>query len=121
MTKKHEDISGRIIKVGDYVIYAALWSRSATLKYGRVLYLTWGSNGLESNVCKIQIVSVDRSWDDSWELQGSGYYGFGPKPDIKDTKVQTLGFLDRTLVVTKTQIPESARKFLDAAYAARSK
>ncbi len=116
--KKHEDLAGNPIKVGDYVAYAALWSRSATLKYGRVLALTETkvpSYGSEK-APKVQVVTVDRSWDDSWEIQGGGW----ENKDPAKAKLVTLGFVDRMLVVTKAQIPDDARKLLDAAYKAKT-
>jgi hypothetical protein len=114
--KKHEDLAGNAITQGDYVVYAALWSRSATLKYGRVTKLVTEAkdwDGKKKPVTKVQVVSVDRTFKDDWELQGGGW---NDKDDPEKCKLQTLGFLDRMLVVTKTQVPEAARALLDVAY-----
>lgn len=118
-TPKHVDLAGNAIHVGDYVVYAALWSRSATLKYGRVVKLVniYGEpTGAE--YYKVQVVSVDRSYDDKWELQGAGW---GEKHDVTKTKIQTLGFLGRMIVVGNAQVPTEARKLLDAAYKVKAK
>ena len=116
--KKHEDIAGNPIKEGDYVLYAALWSRSATLKYGRVIKLTMAKSPdwRGESPPKVQVVTVDRGWDDKWEIQGGGW----ENKDPEKAKLVTLGFVDRMMVVTKAQIPEDARKLLDAAYKVKS-
>lgn len=114
---KYVDIAGDPIEVGDYIVYAALWSRSATLKYGRVVKLVEKKDEYSNKVShKAQVVSVDRSWDDKWELQGGGW----SKKPIEKYQVQTLGFLDRMLVVRKEQVPDEARELLDTAYKAKT-
>ena len=120
--KKHEDLAGNDIKAGDYVAYAALWSRSATLKFGRVTSLVIGKMGYpETTIPKIQVVSVDRTWNDTWELQGVPWQEKSDgKYNFEKSKVQTLGFLDRMLVVDKSMVPAEARKLLDAAYKAKA-
>ena len=40
--------------------------------------------------------------------------------DPEKVKLVTLGFVDRMLVVTKAQIPDDAKKLLDAAYKVKS-
>ena len=43
---EHRDLTGREVRVGDFIVYAALWDRSATLRFGRVAALKertgWG-------------------------------------------------------------------------------
>lgn len=99
----HEDIAGMPICVGDYIIYAALWDRSATLKYGKVTRLAERDESWRSGSDKkltLRLRSVDRDWDGKWELQRGG-------------KETTLGFLDRLMVVLPAQVPEEARSLLD--------
>jgi hypothetical protein len=99
---KHIDIAGQPILVGSLIAYAALWSRSATLKYGRVTRLeerepsSWG-NG--QPIPTVRAVSVDRSFGDKWELQNKG-------------REVSLGFVDRMLVVNGGQVPEEAFRLL---------
>lgn len=113
--KSWQDIAGTPILDGDYVVYAALWSRSA-LKYGRIVGLTLDkATGKNPHV---QLVTVDRAWDDVWELQGGGWK---ERNDPDKCRVQTLMFLDRMLVVTADRVPEEVKKLLDKAYAAKAK
>lgn len=104
----YKDLSGREIAIGDYICYAALWSRSAHLKYGRVLTL--------KNE-KVGCVAVDRSWKNTWLLDGVVRWDGGP---LRPARVNTLSFLDRLLVVTCDQLPDEARILLDEAYEQRS-
>lgn len=101
MTK---DINGTSILSGDYVLYAALWDRSATLKYGRVTIIKkreakWRGD----SVVAVQVVSVDRDFDRNWELQAKG-------------RPVSLGFPDRMVVVPEKSVPKEAREILDAAW-----
>ncbi len=110
---KHQDINGHDIQPGDYVAYAALWDRSATLKYGIVVKLKerkpkWYKNTGNPPEPTVGVVSVDRTtkWEAgvclgvTWELQAKG-------------REVTLGFLDRMLVVDEISVPETVRRILD--------
>ena len=101
----HKDIAGRDIKVGDYIIYAALWDRSATLKYGKVTGLAerdgaWCYNAEPRKTPTVKIYSADRDFNGKWELQKKGH-------------VVTLGYLDRLSVIEPHQVPADAKKLLD--------
>lgn len=109
----HKDIGEQNIKPGAFVIYAALWDRCATLKYGIVTRLAsredW-RRGEKVDVPTIRVLSVDRStrhhqgtWTVHWELQ-------------KEGKEMALGFLDRLLVVPENVVPDEALKLLKDAY-----
>lgn len=114
MSVKHKDINGHDIKPGNYVLYAALWDRSATLKYGIVVKLKkrekrWSFNDHEDDEPTVGVISVDRtykSYDNGqptgliWGLQAKG-------------KEVTLGFLDRLCVVHEESVPKAVRKILD--------
>lgn len=103
MSLSYKDIAGQVIKPGDTVLYASLWDRSATLKYGRVTRLCGredqGLYGKRKEVPTIRVVTVDRDWDGKWEIQKKG------------TEV-TLMFLDRMLVVFPAQVPAEVVRLL---------
>jgi hypothetical protein len=115
---KHVDLAGQEIKPGCIVAYAALWDRSATLKYGLVTRLSsrtesafveYGHAYAKRVVPTIRVVTVDRKMDvkrdqivHRWELQ-------------KDGKEVALGWLDRMLVVPRSMVPEVVLQLFDAA------
>lgn len=104
--KNHYDIADNEIKPGDFVIYAALWSRTAALKYGIVTRLAEREDGaLYDRDAKytIRVLSVDRDHDDKWEIQ-------------KEGKEMALGFLSRLLVVPSELVPTQAKAILRKAY-----
>jgi hypothetical protein len=98
---EHRDAAGSQIEVGDLICYAALWSRSATLRFGRVLSLNERAPSWPDidPTPTIRAVTVDRGWKGEWELQKSG----GPV---------ALGFLDRLLVVPPECVPDGALALL---------
>lgn len=98
----YTDIAGQPITVGCYVIYAALWDRSATLRYGKVVRLAERKRSWSSDKDKptIRATTVDRDWDGKWEIQKKG-------------GETTLGFLDRMLVIPETLVPADAKALLD--------
>jgi hypothetical protein len=123
----HKDITGAPIKVGAYIVYAALWDRSATLKFGRVVALAEAKrqeyDSRERLPLKVQCVTVDRDGPGKWYVQGRDRYSIeeesrGGKA-AKSTLV-TLGFLDRMMVVSAWQLPANVRKLLDDAAKRRS-
>lgn len=97
---EYKDLAGREIKVGDYVIYAALWSRSAVLKFGKVVSLAARKHGEYSlkkeDTPTLRVTSVD-NFLGKYELQNHG------------TPI-TLGFLDRVLVIDS--VPDNIAKLL---------
>jgi hypothetical protein len=104
-----KDLAGSPFTEGCYVVYAALWSRSATLKYGKVVNLVVpppDTTPYRNPVFKLQVVSVDRTYKNAWELQGKD------KVDPSKGRLQTLSFLDRILRVSEAQVPEEARVLL---------
>ena len=105
---EHKDLAGNDIRVGDYVAYAALWSRSAVLKFGIVVALKE-----RGNTGTIGVITVDRSWmwgatppRRIWELQNNG-------------REITLGFTDRCIVVSGSSVPNEVLGLLTGAYVAR--
>jgi hypothetical protein len=100
MTVEHRDIAGNAVTVGNIIVYAALWDRSATLRYGRVVALATRTTN-QPGVVKptVRAITVDRGHDGVWNLQ-------------KDGGQVTLGFLDRLLVVHCDQVPPGALEIL---------
>lgn len=107
MKKKHVDAFKREIHVGDYIAYAALWSRSATLKFGIVTRLADKDNAytpdklIPDKVPTIRARTVDRNWGNDWEIQSKG-------------KEITLGYLDRLIVIDRDSVPEEIKALLEA-------
>lgn len=109
----HLDIAGKRIEVGDFILYAALWDRSATLKYGLVTKLAEREESWvpalrgPGKVPTIRAISVDRGWHHEgrrWSLQKQG-------------KPITLSFTDRMLAVGVADVPAEVRTMLRAALA----
>ena len=101
MPLNYKDLAGQPIKPGGIVVYAALWSRSAMLKYGRVTRLCsrGGQYEGQGTVSPIRVVTVDRNRNDAWEIQKKG------------TEI-TLMFLDRMLVVPPALVPPEVFRLL---------
>ena len=107
------DLSGILIAPGDYIVYAALWDRSAVLKYGLVTRLGLSKPRYSYKLKKhdvqeptVRVVTVDRDFEHKWELQKKG-------------NEVALGFVDRLLVISDDCVPEDARKLLITAYQQR--
>lgn len=116
------DLSDREIVPGCYVCYAALWSRSAMMKFGRVTRLgerkrnKWDAESKSDPV--VVVVTVDRTYARDpntgrcdynklvWELQAKG-------------REITLSFPERMIVVDESRVPGEARDLLDAAFTAK--
>lgn len=99
---EHNDIAGKKIKPGSFIIYAAQWGRCATLKYGVVTRLASREDfrrGKRQEIPTLRVVTVDRDFDDKWELQKKG-------------KESALSFLDRLLVVPPDMVPDDALSLL---------
>jgi hypothetical protein len=86
---EYKDIVGKEIQVEDFIIYAALWDRSATLKFGIVTQLSQRENGDPT----IKVITVDRTYKGVWGLQNNG-------------RPITLGFLDRLMVLNEIDVNE---------------
>lgn len=120
MSVQHRDVSNLGISPGDFVVYAALWDRSAVLKFGIVTRLGLSkprySYKLEKHNVQeptVRVITADRSvyipskgFSKDWELQ-------------KDGKEVALSFCDRLLIVDDGSVPERARKLLLEAYQKR--
>jgi len=110
---ERRDLAGNEIKLGNYVAYAASWSRSPILKYGIVTRLAerkhryWPTDSeTGKSTPSIGVLTVDRDFKKQWEIQREG-------------KEIVLGFLDRLLVVSPQQVPFEALDILSKAYASK--
>jgi hypothetical protein len=102
----YKDLFGRDIKVGDYIVYAAVDGRSATMRTGLVLELSHSKPseyGYQSVDPKITVASWSnfraKGWSDDHERSGR-------QKNVK------LGFLDRLIVVPEDQVSDKIKKDL---------
>jgi hypothetical protein len=104
---EHKDMFGRDIKVGDFIVYAGLADRSAVLRAGQVIELTY-----------------DKSWKDwrggspepkvrakSWNFYKAERERDGKVPSGRQKDV-TLGFLSRLVVVPESQVGDKVKQDL---------
>ena len=117
------DINGREIVAGDYVLYAALWGRCATMKYGRVTRFdrrkpSWkGDDGPKATTVKV--VSADR--ESIWSARDPNEPW--RRPEIvgvrwvlqNDGREVTLGFPERMVVLPPELVPDDVRELLGVA------
>lgn len=105
----YKDMFGHDIKVGDYIVYAALADRSGVLRAGRVLELThskprWPDEVVEPKV-KAESWNNYRSQNVPWN---------NPAAEISGKqKSVTLGFLDRLIVVPESIVSAKVKADLD--------
>lgn len=98
---EYKDMFGREIKVGDYIVYAALADRSGVLRAGRVLELTQSKTSYSDPIPKIKC--------ESWNYyQANGYRNGSGKQ-----KAVSLGFLSRMVVVPESYVSQQIKNDLD--------
>lgn len=100
------DMFGREIKVGDYIVYAALADRSGVLRAGRVTELTHGKTGYSKPGPKIKV----ESWNNYRANRGWGTYA---EERSGKQKAVSLSFLDRLIVVPEEYVSAKVKKDLD--------
>jgi len=109
MNHEYKDMFGRDIKVGDYIIYAALADRSGVLRAGQVIELTetkedrWETKKKDP---KIRARSWNNFRQEGW-FNGQKYTRSGRQKDV------TLSFLDRIVVVSPDTLSEKVRLDLE--------
>lgn len=99
----YKDLFGRDIKVGDYIVYAAVDGRSATMRTGRVLELShskpseYGSDPIEPKI-------TVSSWS-NFRAKGrsNDHERSGRQKNVK------LGFLDRLVVVPEDKVSDKIK------------
>jgi hypothetical protein len=103
----YKDLFGRDIKVGDYIVYAAVDGRSATMRSGRVLELSH-SKPSEYSFEPIEPKITVASWSN---FRAVGW-GDGDEERSGRQKNVKLGFLDRLVVVPEDQVSDKIKKDL---------
>jgi hypothetical protein len=97
MNNKYKDMMGKEIVVGDYIVYAGLWSRSAMLKIGKVVALKQRKESYpEKTIPTLQVKGVELGWNNNLR---------------PNSKISTLAFLDRLMVIPKEFVNQ---EFLNA-------
>lgn len=105
---EHTDLFGREIKVGNYIVYAGAEDRSAVLRVGQVLKLTFAKNRRygEPDVAKV----FCKSWNN---FRSEGFsWREGLEPSGRQKNV-TIGFLTRVVIVDPSTISDKIKKDLD--------
>lgn len=98
------DLNGTLIQPGQYIVYAALWDRSAVLKYGFVVRIGTSKPAMYREPSEfVSAITVERGWKEgTWNLQ-------------KDGKPIALHFENRILVISAEQVPEEVKALLNSA------
>ena len=107
---EYKDMFGRDIKVGDYVVYAGLADRSAVLRAGRVIELTYSKEKVRTYDRK----SGEHRFDhepkvkcESWNnFRAQGWNG---EEKSGKQKAVSLGFLDRLIVVPEDFVSQKIK------------
>lgn len=96
----YRDLADKEIKVGHIVCYAALLSRCAVLRYGRVTALGTRHNGFSgANKPTLRVLGVREEAEGKWR-------------GTKKNQTLTLAFFNRLLVVPDELVPEAALRLL---------
>jgi len=101
-----KDKLGQEITVGCYIAYGHALGRCAALKIGQVLKIATKEREPYSHVAstdRITVVGVD---DDMWRYDHERY-------QLKLSKVGTLQFPDRTIVLNPKLVPVEYRALMD--------
>ena len=101
-----KDKLGRVIDVGDYIVYAHALGGCAALQFGKVLRVKVG-NGR---------VTQQRPDGSAVTVIGCNEYGWSPDKIgrwVLNHSTGTLLFPNRTIVVNGDQLPDNVRELLD--------
>lgn len=110
----YKDMFGRDIKVGDYIVYAGLADRSAVMRAGRVIELTYSKEKVRIRDWKTGEWIYDNAPKircESWNNYRS--QGWNGEEKSGKQKAVSLGFLDRLVVVPEEYVSEKIKKDLD--------
>ena len=102
----YKDLFERDIKIGDYIVYAAVDGRSATMRTGRVLELSHSKPseyGFQPIEPKITVSSWSNFRAKGWS---NDHERSGRQKNVK------LGFLDRLIVVPEDQVSDKIKAAL---------
>jgi hypothetical protein len=90
---------GNPISAGDYIVYAALFSRSAQLRCARVDALTSRAVGYDGKSCPtLRVCAAAYAW-----------WANDKKPDPQSKPV-TLGYLERCIVVSPSVVSDGFKE-----------
>jgi len=96
MASKFKDKSGRVVSIGDFIVYAQAWGRSAGMNYAKVLDIKMSkAYGATRAYPTLRVIGIDTSWGGK-NLQ----------------KPSTIVYSDRILVVSPKQVSPRALKTL---------
>ena len=111
----YKDMFDNPIKVGDYIVYAALADRSGVLRAGQVIELTYDKSRSSWSDGPLTPKVRAKSWNnfqaENYEWKGTERVEL-PRKSGRQKDV-TLGFLDRLIVVPESQIPLFIKKDFD--------
>lgn len=111
---EYRDMFGREIKVGDYIVYAGLADRSAVLRAGRVIELTYSKTGsvkYDPKTGERTLVKEPKIRCESWNNYRS--QGWNGEERSGKQKAVSLGFLDRLIVVPEEYVSQKVKDDLD--------
>lgn len=108
---EYKDLFGNDIKVGDYIVYAAVDGRSGTLRSGRVLKLTTSKPDKWSPNKPLEPKVMCATWS-NFRAQSTWRTNAESEPSGRQKNV-TLGFLDRMIVVPADQVSDKIKKDLN--------
>ncbi len=96
----HKDLLGQELHVGDYIVYAGTFDRSAQLRVGRITKLAFRNQyDRKEPVETVQAKAVQGFW---W----SG----GPKPT---QRVVTLGYMDRICKIPAGSVSDKLKEIIE--------
>lgn len=101
-----KDKLGRVIQVGDYLVYAHALDRSAALQLGKVLNVKVGDGRIDQQ----------RPDGSSITVIGCNEYGWNPASKgrwVLNRTTGTLLFPNRTVIVDGSLLPDNVRELLD--------
>jgi hypothetical protein len=93
-----KDKADRVVNPGDLIVYGHNLGRCASLQYGKVVKVQMGSTHRGSQpVVKIRVQGVDSNW----------------RSEVRLMNQSVLQFSERTLKVTRDQVPKFVLDLLD--------
>jgi hypothetical protein len=101
-----KDKLGRVIEVGDYIVYAHALDRSAALQFGTVLRVKVGDGRINQQRPDGSAITVIGCNEYGWSPEKTGRW-------VLNRSTGTLMFPNRTIVIDGDQLPDNVRELLD--------
>jgi len=101
-----KDKLGRVIEVGDYIVYAHALDRSAALQFGKVLRVKVGDGGMYQQRPDGSVITVIGCNEYGWSPDKTGRW-------VLNRSTGTLLFPNRTIVIDGHALPNNVRELLD--------